>query len=130
MYYLLLKTDQDQAELYLYQGSKVQDSLVWLAERHLAETLNQQIEKLFNLNKIGYKDLSGIGVYGGPGSFTGLRIGISVANALAYGLNIPIVSMSNEDWKNSVLNELALGHNQKIAIPIYGSDARVTKPRK
>ncbi len=130
MYYLLLRTDQDQAELYLYQENKVQDSLIWLAERHLAETLNQQIEDLLKSNNISYKELDGIGIYGGPGSFTGLRIGASVANALAYGLNIPIVSMSNEDWKSSVLNELASGHNQKIAIPIYGSDARITKPRK
>lgn len=37
-----------------------------------------------------WKDLSGIEVETGPGSFTGLRVGVSVANALGFALGIPV----------------------------------------
>ena len=37
-----------------------------------------------------FKDLKEVEVEIGPGSFTGLRVGVSVANALGYSLNIPV----------------------------------------
>lgn len=40
--------------------------------------------------KMTFKDLDGIEVETGPGSFTGLRVGVSVANALGYSLGIPV----------------------------------------
>ncbi len=46
---------------------------------------------LLNLiNKIGIKDITEIEVATGPGSFTGLRVGVSVANALGFSLGIPV----------------------------------------
>ena len=48
------------------------------------------IEKLLNKHKLKPKDISAIEVETGPGSFTGLRVGISVANALSFALGIPI----------------------------------------
>lgn len=42
------------------------------------------------IEKIGFKDLTGIEVEKGPGSFTGIRVGVSVANALGYSLSIPV----------------------------------------
>lgn len=48
------------------------------------------IEKILKTNEIGFKDLAGIEVETGPGSFTGLRVGVSVANALGYALGIPV----------------------------------------
>lgn len=48
------------------------------------------IDKLLKDSGFSIKDISGIEVFEGPGSFTGLRVGISVANSLAYSLGIPI----------------------------------------
>ncbi len=48
------------------------------------------IEKLLNDHKLKLKDLNEIKVNPGPGSFTGLRVGVSIANALGYLLKIPI----------------------------------------
>lgn len=48
------------------------------------------IEKLLNQNSIVLKKIDGIQVNTGPGSFTGLRVGISIANALGFFLKIPI----------------------------------------
>jgi HAD-superfamily hydrolase, subfamily IA, variant 3 len=90
-------------------------------------------DSLENIGK-DYKDLEGIGFFAGPGSFTGLRIGASVANTLADGLNIPIVAIKKEDedddWRRKAFEKLKNNENNKIALPFYGRDANITKPRK
>lgn len=48
------------------------------------------ITDLFKEAGIQFKDLTEIEVATGPGSYTGLRVGVSVANALGYSLNIPV----------------------------------------
>lgn len=42
------------------------------------------------IDKVNWKDLEGIEVETGPGSFTGLRVGVSVANTLGFALGIPV----------------------------------------
>lgn len=48
------------------------------------------IEQILKKNNLDYEDLTEVKVATGPGSFTGLRVGISVANALAFALKIPV----------------------------------------
>ena len=48
------------------------------------------IDQLLKKHSISLKDLTNIEVSTGPGSFTGLRVGVSIANALGYALKIPI----------------------------------------
>lgn len=48
------------------------------------------VEKLLQKQGITLKDLNGIEVNTGPGSFTGLRVGASIANTLAFSLGIPV----------------------------------------
>jgi tRNA threonylcarbamoyladenosine biosynthesis protein TsaB len=102
----------------------------WQAHLQLAETLNSKIEEILNMLSISYKELDGVAIYKGPGSFTGLRIGMSVANALAYSLDIPIVTKSGDDWIKQSITSLKSGKNDKIATPKYGSPAHITKPKK
>jgi len=58
-----------------------------------AERLHPLIETLLNQSNINFSDLSAIAVGKGPGSFTGLRIGISAAKGLCFALNIPLISL-------------------------------------
>jgi len=53
------------------------------------------IEELFKENNIAPKMLDAVAVSKGPGSYTGLRIGVSVAKGLCYGLNIPLISVNS-----------------------------------
>ena len=53
------------------------------------------IEEIFKENNLNIKDLEKIIVVNGPGSFTGIRIGLSIAKTLAYALNISINTMSS-----------------------------------
>lgn len=55
-----------------------------------SQVLLPLIEKLLKSQKLEFKDLKGIEVETGPGSFTGLRVGVSVANALGFSLGIPV----------------------------------------
>lgn len=130
MIILVIRTDKPEAELYLYDGQKRLESIKWQAHLKLAESLNTQIEKILNKSSISYEDLQGIAVFKGPGSFTGLRIGASAANALAYSLDIPIIARGGKDWLNLALKDLESGNNDQIAVPEYGSRARTTRPRK
>lgn len=55
-----------------------------------AQVVLPMIERLCKKHKVSLKDIHEIRVNTGSGSFTGLRVGISIANALSYALNIPI----------------------------------------
>jgi tRNA threonylcarbamoyladenosine biosynthesis protein TsaB len=55
-----------------------------------SQVLLNMIEELLEKGGIEVKDLDEIKVSTGPGSFTGLRVGVSVANALAFGLGVPV----------------------------------------
>ena len=53
------------------------------------------IEEIFKENNLNIKDLQKIIVVNGPGSFTGIRIGLSIAKTMAYALNISINTISS-----------------------------------
>ena len=55
-----------------------------------SQALLPLIKKLLDQNSLKFEDLKAIEVETGPGSYTGLRVGVSVANALAFALNIPV----------------------------------------
>lgn len=58
-----------------------------------AERLHVFIEEIIKEAGITFKELSAIAVSQGPGSYTGLRIGVSAAKGLAYALNIPLIAV-------------------------------------
>lgn len=126
---LTLRTDKPEAELGLYDDQKQIVYETWEAHRQLAETIHQQTTALLKTASKTLEDIEGIVVYAGPGSFTGLRIGISVANALAYSLKCPIIAES-DDWIENGITQLLAGKSDKIARPEYGSPAHTTSQRK
>ncbi len=62
--------------------------------RDHAKRIIVEIDKLFQTAKATPSQLAGIGVGIGPGSYTGVRVGIATAKALAKGLNVPLVGVS------------------------------------
>ena len=62
------------------------------------------IDKLLIKNNLRLTDLTNIDVNVGPGSFTGLRVGISIANALGFLLNIPVNGKKIGDLASPVYN--------------------------
>ena len=79
------------------------------AERQSAHEILPQIEKMLRAEKIYVQELNAIAVATGPGSFTGLRIGVSVEQAFGFAHDIPIIAISN------------------LALLAYGASARHEK---
>ena len=109
--------------------------------REMAKNILAEIKEFLAENDANWQNLRGICVFVGPGSFTGLRIGVTVANTLADSLKIPIVGEKNSDgsknngenienWREIALEKLNSGADDKIALPFYGAEANITKPRK
>ena len=77
-----------------------------------AEKLTVFITELFKTQDFSIKDLDAIAVSKGPGSYTGLRIGVSTAKGLCYALDIPLISVST-------LKAMAFGMAQKEKSDLY-----------
>jgi tRNA threonylcarbamoyladenosine biosynthesis protein TsaB len=130
MIILTIRTDKPEAEIGLYDGQTKIAYETWEAHRKLAETLHQKIEALLEGSDKTWQDVNGIVGYQGPGSFTGLRIGLSVENAVGYSLQIPVVATQGEDWITAGIERLMAGDQDEVALPFYGRDANITTPRK
>ena len=116
-------------QLTLVDGDKRTD-YEWAAERNLARDMLAYLRDRLAENGVSFADISGIGVFRGPGSFTGLRIGLVVLNTIAHEQRIPIVGVTGEAWREECLARLQNGRNDEIVLPEYGAEARITKPRK
>lgn len=129
--FLALRTDNPTAEVYLLDSTgKELHKHVWEANRQLARDLLSVLVDQLKVAKAGFADLTGVVVYLGPGSFTGLRIGITVANTIAYAQNIPIVGAQGDDWLKLGVQRLAKNQNDRIVLPHYGAEANISTPKK
>ena len=94
---LAIDTATDHASLALHDGIQVQAELTWeSARRHTVELAPRVRRALKQLN-LNVADLSGVAVAQGPGSFTGLRVGMAMAKGLALSQAIPIVGVPTLD---------------------------------
>ena len=127
---LFLNTSTPVTELILLDNNEKRHHVQWESGRSLSRDLLSFLQD--NLAKLNedFSTLDGLGVYQGPGSFTGLRIGITVSNTLADSLGIPIVGVTGKDWLNEAIEKLNDGQNDKIVLPFYGAEANITTPRK
>lgn len=116
-------------QLTLIDGDKRTD-YEWVAERNLARNMLAYLRDRLAENEASFADISCIGVFRGPGSFTGLRIGLAVLNTIAHEQRIPIVGVTGDAWREECLARLQNGRNDEIVLPEYGAEARITKPRK
>lgn len=126
---ILLDTATPVCCLTIVQGDQ-QVVYQWQADRSLARHLLAFLRDNLAEQGVTFHDLTGIGVMKGPGSFTGLRIGLTVANTLADSLGVPIVGEVGKAWQQQALKRLAAGDDDRIVLPEYGAAAHITQPRK
>src|SRR4051794_37039602 len=112
MLIITLRTDKPEAEIGIFEDSTQIAYFTWEAHRQLAENLHGKLAELLQKNGKTLQDINGIVVFKGPGSFTGLRIGITVANAVAYSLNVPIVSNEDPEWLQTGIKRLNAGESE------------------
>lgn len=128
---LSLRTDNPKAEIGLFDKSGKQlRHRKWLADRQLAKELLKAIHDELTRAGGDWSDIEGLIVFKGPGSFTGLRIGLTVANTIAYANSCPIVAEEGEGWLANGLERLSVGDDDRLALPHYGAEFKLTPPRK
>lgn len=92
---LSIETSTSVCSAALHENGK----LVACKEVHIphstAARLAVQIQELFDETKIERNQLAAVAVSAGPGSYTGLRIGVSTAKGICYGLSIPLIAIDS-----------------------------------
>ena len=83
--------------LYLFKDSYLLDQKEIIDVKNTSVEAMNGIISILESNNITVNDLNKIAVCIGPGSFTGTRIGVTLAKTLAYTLNIPIVTLTSID---------------------------------
>ena len=116
---LSLETSTDVCSVALHnQGNLVAD--LWSQEAYShAERLAPLIDKILSENNIKPADLTAVAVSAGPGSYTGLRIGVSTAKGLCYALNLPLITIGTLE---SMLEDQGITTDDSLLCPML--DAR------
>jgi tRNA threonylcarbamoyladenosine biosynthesis protein TsaB len=94
---LAIDTASRNASIALYNAEGVQAERTWHTRENHTVELMSQIVQMLELAGVTRTDLKAIGVALGPGSFTGLRVGMSVAKGLAFGQKISILGVPTLD---------------------------------
>ncbi len=90
---LALETTDAQASVALYRKGAVHEKIINSDRRH-EETVMPAVADFMQVEHAELNELEGLCVDVGPGSFTGVRIGVCHANAMAYALGIPVISVN------------------------------------
>lgn len=89
----------DTSSSFLYTGIVEDNKLLCECQKEFGHELSKEalpeIAKLFEENNLDPKDIDKIIVVNGPGSFTGIRIGVTIAKIYAWSLNIPITTITS-----------------------------------
>ena len=135
MYTLFISTFDKIITIGLLKDGKVLDTNIKESTQYHSVYTMPMIESILNKNEVDVKKLSEIIVVNGPGSFTGVRIGVTIAKTFAYTLNIPIktitsllayaVSLDSNDKKVITISDMKgkyvgyFDYNNKVIDYIY-----------
>jgi tRNA threonylcarbamoyladenosine biosynthesis protein TsaB len=97
MVILGIETSTKTCSIALTDGEKIRDEISLHLGLSHSEKLIPLIDEILKRNGKAIKDIDGIAVSIGPGSFTGIRVGVSTARGLAQSLNIPLVGIPSLD---------------------------------
>jgi tRNA threonylcarbamoyladenosine biosynthesis protein TsaB len=107
-----IDTSSDRAGVALFDGFDV-SVLAWNAHRnHTVDTL-AQLDHLLRLAGLALHQLDGVAVAIGPGSFSALRVGLSIAKGLVFALSVPLVGVPTT---NAIAAHLAWADHPVLAV--------------
>ena len=94
---LAVDTSTTWIGLALYDGVRVLGEMTWQSKNHHTIELSPGIHELLERCDVRTADLQALGVATGPGSFTALRIGLSLVKGMALALRIPVIGVPTLD---------------------------------
>lgn len=109
----------DTSSSYLYTAIVENEKLISEIKEEFGQSLSEvalpKIASMFEKTNLEAKDINKIIVVDGPGSFTGIRIGITIAKVYAWSLNIPITTITS-------LEAMALSSDEeKVHVPMINA---------
>lgn len=116
-YTLALDTSQRYLAVGIARNQEILAAIQYPAWQQQSELTTQELAKAFDIAKISPNQLTRIIVTIGPGSYTGIRIALTIAKVMAYSLKIPLYTVSS-------LQALAgLKEHQAVLLDARGSRA-------
>lgn len=113
----MIETSSDVCSVAVAAENNIVAKLENNSRDHSAQ-LALMIKDVMHQVGIGYKDLSCVGVNGGPGSYTGLRIGLSTAKGLCYAADVPLIMV---DSLTAYANALVVQENLTDSVVIIST---------
>jgi tRNA threonylcarbamoyl adenosine modification protein YeaZ len=92
---LAIDSSTDSASLALAQDDRVLAETTWRCHQNHSVELLPRLSQLLEKARVSLKDTSVVIVARGPGSFNGLRVGLSTAKGLAFSLKVPIIGIGS-----------------------------------
>lgn len=135
---LHIETCTKMCSVALSENGKLLDCIENDADNYIhGEYLTVYIEEILAKNKLIPAQLSAVSFSSGPGSYTGLRIGLSVAKGLCFALSIPLISVSTlkilaslgkEKYPDSTLVPMLDAKRNEVYCEIFNSGLESVKP--
>lgn len=129
----------DTSSSYLYTGIVCDNHLVVSVKENLGQDLSRvalpKIVSMFETNKLQPKDIDKIIVVNGPGSFTGIRVGLTIAKVYAWSLNIPITTITSLEAMsvsckyNGPIVSIIDARREYSYVSIYNKEKCILKPQ-
>ena len=95
MYQLLLDSSNKYLSVGLAKDGKVIDKIFYEAWQRQSEMMVTEVGNILKRNNVENKDVDGVVVGVGPGSYTGVRIGVTIAKTIAYALKVKVYAKSS-----------------------------------
>lgn len=119
---LVIDTATRQSTVALGDGSRLVAEGRRVSEHRHGALVLEQIEEVLARGGIAAAEIGAIGVGTGPGSFTGLRVGLATAKTLAYGLGCPLVGILTADALRSAVGETGNATNMAVVMAAGARD--------
>jgi tRNA threonylcarbamoyladenosine biosynthesis protein TsaB len=95
---LHINTALNEAYVALSKGKEMIGSLENSNPFDHAAFAQPAIKALCEQHAVAFKEIAAVSVVNGPGSYTGLRVGLAAAKGICYALNIPLICLHTLDW--------------------------------
>lgn len=97
MLILGIETSTDSVSVAIGEGTRVLAQSQAVSDRQHCEALAPMIDFVRQQAGVSFRDIGAIAVDVGPGLFTGLRVGVAAAKAIAFSLDLPVIGVSSLD---------------------------------
>ncbi|MBU1019122.1 MAG: tRNA (adenosine(37)-N6)-threonylcarbamoyltransferase complex dimerization subunit type 1 TsaB [Patescibacteria group bacterium] len=132
---LAINTATNTTEVVFLRDGNVLKKGSWPAEANESDLLLPYLKDSLEESGLTFDDLTGLFVVRGPGSFTALRVGITIVNTLAFILKIPIYSLKTDEITGPLAESLlemdfSKMKKEDIVEPYYDKPPKITPSKK